>query len=281
MRLLVTGGAGMLARAMVQVGRELGDEVIALDRDALDVTDPAAAEARVREARPDAVIQCAAYTAVDRAESEPEAALRVNAEGARNVARACQKTGAIFVYPSTDYVFAGVAARPYRPDDPTGPVNAYGRSKLEGERAAAEAGRYLVVRTSWLYGAGGTHFVDTIARLARERDVLDVVDDQVGRPTWTRSLAGTVRKLLNAGVIGTFHASDSGAPVSWAGFAEEIVARTSAAARVRRVSSRSMGRPAPRPGYSVLDLSRTEGVIGEPLAEWSESLDRYLSGPRW
>ena len=276
----MTGAGGMLARAVMEVGREWGDEVVALDRAGLDVTDPEAALARVGEIRPDAVIQCAAYTAVDQAEAEPDAAQRVNAAGALNVARACQKTGALFVYPSTDYVFGGGAGRPYRPDDPTDPINAYGRSKLEGERAAMEAGRYLVVRTSWLYGTGGKHFVDTIARIADERDVLDVIDDQIGRPTWTHSLAATIRKLLNADVIGTFHASDSGPPVSWAAFAEEIIARTSAHARVRRVSSSSMSRPARRPSYSVFDLSETERVIGEPLPAWKDSLDRYLSGTR-
>ena len=280
MRLLVTGAGGMLAKAVIATAQEEGDEVIALDRGGLDVSDPDAALTRVADADPDAVIHCAAFTAVDEAESEPELAMLVNAEGARNVARACQKIGAVFVYPSTDYVFDGAGTRPYRPDDPPNPINAYGRSKLEGELAALEAGRHLVVRTSWLYGAGGKHFVDTIARLGRERAVLDVVGDQVGRPTWTGSLAATMRKLLKAEAIGTFHASDSGPVVSWAGFAEEVVARTCAPAVVRRVSSREMRRPAPRPSYSVFDLSETERVIGERLPDWKDSLDRFLNGRR-
>lgn len=278
MKILVTGARGMLAATLVPTLRERGHRVVALDRESLDVTDPDAVRASVEAERLDAVIQCAAYTAVDAAESDEETAVRVNAEAARHVARACQRTGALFVYPSTDYVFPGNGSRPYRPGDPTAPVNAYGRSKLAGEVAAREAGRTLVVRTSWLYGAGGSNFVDTIGRLARERDRIEVVDDQVGRPTWTGSLAEMIGELVEAGATGTFHASDGGEPVSWFGFAREIVALRGAGTVLVPVSSGAFPRPAPRPAFSVLDCSHTESRIGRTLRDWKGSLARYLCG---
>jgi dTDP-4-dehydrorhamnose reductase len=276
MKLLVTGAGGMLARALIRQAGARRDAVVPVTRAELDVTDAEAVVRRIEAERPDVVVQGAAYTAVDRAEAEPDAAFAVNVEGTRNVARACQKFGAIFVYLSTDYVFGGDANRPYRPSDPPNPLGEYGRTKWLGEVAAAEAGRALIVRTSWLYGDGGTHFVDTIARLAAERDVLDIVDDQIGRPTWTEQLADTIDKLLKAGALGTFHASAAGEPVSWAGFAEEIVRQMRLGVEVRRISSSDLKRAAARPKYSVLDLTETEARIG-PLSDWRDSLTRYLA----
>ena len=202
---------------------------------------------------------------------------QVNVEGTRNVARACQKSGCVFVYLSTDYVFDGESARPYLPTDPPCPLGVYGRTKWEGEIAAQEAERALIVRTSWLYGAGGKHFVDTISRLAAERARLDIVDDQIGRPTWTEALAETLDKLLKAGSLGTFHASGAGDPVSWAGFAEEIVRRLRLPVEIRRIATSELDRPARRPRYSVLDLAATEAVTG-PLGDWKDALARYLEG---
>jgi dTDP-4-dehydrorhamnose reductase len=276
-RVLVTGAGGMLARALVRELEERGHQVAAMDRAGLDVTDEDAVRERILGEGPDAVVQCAAYTAVDRAEVEEELATAVNALATRHVARACDRLGALLVYPSTDYVFSGEARRPYLPGDPPGPINAYGRSKLAGEVAAREARRALVVRTSWLYGEGGPNFVDTITRLARERETVEVVDDQVGRPTWTGSLARTVSGLMERGLEGIFHASDSGAPVTWCGFAREIVARQELAARIVPVPSSRFPRPAPRPGWSVLDCSETERRLGRPLPSWSDTLQRYLA----
>ena len=276
MKLLVTGGGGMLAREIVRSAPARGDAVVALTRAELDVTDEAAVLEAIGADRPDAVIHGAAYTAVDRAETEPDVAMRVNVEGTRNVARACQKFGCSFVYPSSDYVFDGTATVPYRPTDRANPLSVYGRSKWLGELAAAEAERALIVRTSWLYGSGGSHFVDTMVRLAAERETLDVVGDQIGRPTWTVSLVRTIDALLKSGAIGTFHASDGGEPVSWAGFAEEILGHIGSGASVRRISTAALGRPAPRPAYSVLELSGTERIAG-PADDWRESLARYLA----
>ena len=276
MKVVVTGAGGMLARALVPELRRRGHEVVALARAALDVTDEAAVGARISAERPDAVVQCAAYTSVDRAEEEEDRAARVNATATGYVARVCDRIGALIVYPSTDYVFPGTASEPYRPGSVSEPVNAYGRSKLAGEQAAAGARRSLVVRTSWLYGEGGTNFVDTIRRLASEKEVLRVVDDQVGRPTSTVSLARILSELMEAGATGIFHATDGGPPVSWWGFAREIVAQESLPVEVVPVPSSEFPRPAPRPAYSVLDCSATEAACGRVLPDWRETLASYL-----
>jgi dTDP-4-dehydrorhamnose reductase len=266
----------MLSRALVPILHASGHEVIALGRSELDVTERDAVERRVLGERPGAVVQCAAYTAVDRAEEEEGEAHRVNAEGAGNVAEACQKVGAALVYPSTDYVFPGTGRRPYRPDDETGPVNAYGRSKLAGERAAARCERALVVRTSWLYGGGGSNFVETIRRLAAEREWIEVVDDQTGRPTSTEELSRAIARLLALGVAGTFHATGGGPATTWHGFAQEIVARLGWSTEVRPVPSSRVPRPAVRPAYSVLDCSGTEESTGHRFADWRATLADYL-----
>jgi dTDP-4-dehydrorhamnose reductase len=276
MKVLVTGGRGMLATTLVPTLVGAGHEVWAPGREELDVTDAVAVERALLDRRPDAVVQCAAYTAVDRAEAEEAEAHRLNAEAAGIVARSCQSVGSVFVYPSTDYVFPGEGERPFRPTDPTGPVNAYGRSKLAGEEAARGAGRALVVRTSWLYGRGGPNFVETIARLASERPTLEVVDDQIGRPTWTGTLAEVLLGLLERAAIGTFHASDGGDPVSWFDFAREIVKRLSLETCILPVPTGAVPRPARRPRYSVLDLAETAALLGRPLPDWRTALDRYL-----
>lgn len=276
MKVLVTGARGMLARDLVPTLAGDGHEVTALDRDRLDVTDGAAVAACVQVLRPDVVVQCAAYTAVDDAETEVAKAFRVNAEGARHAARACQKIGALFVYPSTDYVFDGMADSPYRPDDVPAPINAYGRSKLAGEEAAREAEHALVVRTSWLYGEGGRNFVDTIRSLSRQRAVLNVVDDQLGRPTWTVSLSRCLARLLTERAVGTFHAAGGGDPVTWYGVARELLEREGSATAVVAVSTSAFPRPAARPRYSVLDCSGTEAVVGMPMPDWKETLAGYL-----
>lgn len=276
MKVVVTGAGGMLAHALVPLLRARGHETVALDRAALDVADRAAVHARIAAERPDAVVQCAAYTAVDRAEEDEAEATRINAVAAGHVADACDRVGAAFVYPSTDYVFAGTATAPYRTGDAVDPVNAYGRSKLAGERAALAVEGGLVVRTSWLYGEGGSHFVDTILRLAREGKPLRVVDDQWGRPTWTGALAEALAALMETGARGIFHATGGGEPVSWCAFAREVVALGSPGARVVPVGSAEFPRPARRPAWSVLDCSATEERTRAKLPHWRDSLRRYM-----
>ncbi len=276
MRVLVTGAGGMLARALVAELRARGHTALPATRAELDVTDAAATRERLLRDAPDAVVQCAAFTAVDAAEGDEEQAFLVNALGTENVARACAEAGAHLVYPSTDYVFDGRGTEPYPVDAPLAPVNAYGRSKAAGEAAARRAGRWTVVRTSWLYGAGGRNFVDTITLRARERDELQVVDDQVGRPTWTGSLSTTLAELVERTATGIFHATGGGEPVSWYGFAQQVLAAQAIPTRLRPVPSDTFQAPAPRPAYSVLDCSRTEAVVGIPAPHWRDSLRRYL-----
>jgi dTDP-4-dehydrorhamnose reductase len=276
MKVLVTGGGGMLAHTLVPTLRGAGYEVRALTREELDVTDRVAVDHCLQQVRPSIVVQCAAYTAVDRAEEEEGLARMVNAEATGYVADACQKVGATLVYPSTDYVFAGSGDRAYGPDDEPGPLNAYGRSKLAGERAAARCDDCLVVRTSWLYGAGGRNFVDTIRRLAGERDRLEVVDDQTGRPTSTVEFSRAITLLLKVGALGTFHAAGGGPPTTWYGFAKEIVAQLGLDVEVEPIASSRAARLARRPAHSVLECGTTETLIGQKLADWQDALSEYL-----
>jgi dTDP-4-dehydrorhamnose reductase len=275
-RVLVTGARGMLARALLRELERRGHEVVGLGRDALDVTDADAVERAVREWAPDVVVQCAAYTRVDDAETDEATAFAVNAEGTRNVARACRVIGARLVYPSTDYVFDGRATSPYRPDHPPAPLNAYGRSKLAGEAAAREAGDWIIARTSWLYGAGGRNFVSTILRRAMEGTPLRVVDDQRGTPTWTGTLAVTLAGLLEADVpSGIYHTTGRG-ETTWYGFAREALRLAGIDADIVPVPTEAFPTPARRPRYSVLDCSSTEAVVG-PLPDWREALAKALA----
>jgi dTDP-4-dehydrorhamnose reductase len=275
-RVLITGAGGMLARA---VRRELlarGYEVAGLDRAALDVTAEAAVAAAVQAHRPDVVIQCAAYTRVDDAEREESEAHCVNAEATRHLARACRAAGARLVYPSTDYIFDGLATSPYLPGAPTNPLGAYGRTKLAGEVAAQGAGDYLVVRTSWLYGAGGKNFVSTILERAGRGEALRVVDDQRGAPTWTGSLAWVLAELLERRApSGVYHGTNQG-ETTWYGLAVEALRLAGLAVEVTPVKTAEFPRPASRPAYSVLDCAGTEAVVGGIMG-WREALAEAMA----
>ena len=257
MRTIVTGAGGMLGQDLVRVSGG-----VALTHAQLDVTDRAA----VREAigPDDLVFNCAAWTDVDGAEEHEDEATRVNGDGARNVAEAA---GAV-VYVSSDYVFDGRKGEPYLESDAPAPLSAYGRSKLAGERATAEANpRHFVVRSSWLFGAGGRNFVETMLGLGPE---VRVVDDQVGSPTFTGHLAGALLSLAGTGDHGVHHMAASGA-CSWFEFAREIFSRAGVDTRAEPCSTEEFPRPAPRPAYSVLGSER-----GHRLPDWREGLDAYL-----
>jgi dTDP-4-dehydrorhamnose reductase len=245
--------------------RAAGGAAVALTREDLDVTDSAA----VREALPGAtVVNCAAYTDVDGAESEQDSAHAVNAEGARNVAAAAERV----VYVSTDYVFDGAKGAPYLESDPTGPLQEYGRSKLAGELATAESNaNHLIVRTSWLFGAGGPNFVATMLRLGAERDELRVVDDQVGAPTFTGHLAEALVALAAGEERGVLHVT-AGGSCSWFEFTRAIHERAGVDCAVEPCTTEEFPRPARRPAYSVLGSER-----GAPaLPAWQDGLDAYL-----
>jgi dTDP-4-dehydrorhamnose reductase len=253
MRLLVTGAGGQLGADLLRVSR--GHDVVGVTRTELDVTDPAAVEKAVLDVRPDAVLNAAAYTAVDPAESDEATAAAVNADAPAHLARACALHGAGLVHVSTDYVFAGDATAPYEVDAPVGPTSAYGRTKLAGERAVRQLlpDRSWVVRTAWVYGASGGNFVKTMSRLEASRDTLEVVDDQRGSPTWSRDLAAGLLALVEAGPApGTYHCTNAG-ETTWFGLARAVFAELGAdPERVRPTTTAAFPRPAPRPAYSVL-----------------------------
>lgn len=271
MRILVTGASGMLGHDVVAAALAAGHDVSALARRDLDITDPAAVAAAIAAARPDAVVNCAAWTNVDGAEEQEEEATRVNGAGTGHVGRAAVQAGAHLVHVSTDYVFSGAASRPYVESDSTGPRSAYGRSKLAGERAL-DLERAMIVRASWLFGANGANFVATMLRLAGDRDEVTVVDDQVGFPTWSGHLAPELLRLAEARATGVVHATGA-EPCSWHDFACEIFDRAGVACAVRRGRSADLGRPAPRPAYSVLGTERADAPR---LAPWREGLAAYL-----
>jgi dTDP-4-dehydrorhamnose reductase len=281
MRLLVTGASGMLGHDVLRAAERAGHELIGIDLPGLDITDADAIGAFFARERPEAIVNCAAWTDVDGAESKHELAYAVNATGAGNLARAAAELGTTLLHISTDYVFDGAAPRdaegrerPYVESDLTGPRSVYGETKLAGEREVLAASvEHTIVRTAWLYGVNGGNFVDTMLRLAGEREAVQVVTDQVGSPTWSGHLAPAILGLLERGVRGLVHLTGAGA-VSWNGFAKEIFRQAEVDCRVEPASSEQIARPAPRPAYSVLESER-EDVL--PMPPWQDGLAGYLA----
>ncbi|CAN5419685.1 dTDP-4-dehydrorhamnose reductase [soil metagenome] len=269
MRWLVTGAGGMLATDLVDLLRAEGEDVTAASRASLDVTSASAVDAAVEGH--DVVVNCAAWTAVDGAEEHEDDAHGVNAEGPRLLARAAAAHGARLVQVSTDYVFDGTSSTPYDEHAPVGPTTAYGRTKAAGEAAVREElpGGHLVVRTAWLYGAHGSCFPKTIARVARDKGEVGVVDDQVGQPTWTADVAGVILALVRSDApAGTYHAT-SGGRCSWFDFAQRVVVAAGLeSSTVLRTTSDAHVRPAPRPSYSVLGHDALERAGVEPIGDW-------------
>jgi dTDP-4-dehydrorhamnose reductase len=279
-RWLVTGAGGMLGQDLLAVLKDTGFDVTAATRADLDITDADAVRAAV--AGHNVVVNAAAWTGVDAAETAEDAATAVNGTAVGHLAAACRDSGARLLQVSTDYVFDGRGTSPYPEDAPTAPVNAYGRGKLVGERAVLSLlpERGYVVRTAWLYGAGGRNFVATMLRLAGERDTLDVVDDQRGQPTWSYALA---RQLVALGSgdapPGIYHGTAAG-ETTWFGLAREVFAlRGLDPDRVRPTTSAAYVLPAPRPSYSVLGHDRWAAVGMAPMTDWRESLATALDGP--
>jgi dTDP-4-dehydrorhamnose reductase len=272
-RLLVTGAGGMLGHDVVSEAESRGHEVVGLARADLDITDATAVRAAVRDATPDAVVNCAAWTDVDGAEEREDEATAVNGAGAGHVAQACAATGALCVQVSTDYVFEGHGRAPFVEHDPTAPINAYGRSKLNGETAVAEAGpKHIIVRSSWLFGSHGRNFVATMLALGDERDEVRVVSDQIGCPTYTCHLADALVDLAGTEAYGIHHVAGAGA-CSWHKFAVEIFRQAGVECRVDPATTAEMDRPARRPAYSVLQSARSDSVV---LPEWRDGLHDYL-----
>jgi dTDP-4-dehydrorhamnose reductase len=284
MRLLVTGAAGQLARALSTLDAP-GVHILALGRPALDLESETSVARAMAEAKADVVVNAGAYTAVDKAEDEPDAARRVNALGAGAVARACAESGTPLVHISTDYVFAGDRKGAYREGDPTGPQGVYGATKLEGEALVAQAGpRHVILRTAWVYSHEGANFVRSILKHARTRPVLDVVDDQEGSPTYAPDLAAMIvniagRLTAGGGAYGVFHAAGEGS-CSRFEFAQAILeesqSRGGPHAEVRGVPTSAYPTRARRPANSTLDCTRLNEAYGLALPPWRASLSACM-----
>jgi dTDP-4-dehydrorhamnose reductase len=284
-RWLVTGSAGKLGHDLVTVlNATPGADVVAAPRRSLDITD--ADEVREAVDGCDIVVNCAAWTDVDGAETDEPGAFKVNAAGPANVAAACAESAAVLIQISTDYVFAGDASEPYRAEAPIEPVNAYGRSKAAGEAAVREIlpGRGFIVRTAWLYGERGPSFVASILRAAADREILDVVNDATGQPTWSYPLAKQIAALGSAALTGraqpgTYHGTASGS-VTWYGLACAVFEQTGLDPnRIRPVTSDNFARPARRPAFSVLDHSGWARAGLKPMADWRDMLTDALGRP--
>jgi dTDP-4-dehydrorhamnose reductase len=268
MRLLVTGAAGMLGSDVVAAAESAGHDVIALARAELDIADADAVRAAVTDVRPDAVINCAAWTDVDGAEEHEADATRINGDGPGNLAAAAP----FLVHVSSDYVFDGSATEPYTEADRTGPRTAYGRSKLAGEHAVAANGDHAIVRTAWVFGPHGKNFIATMLKLAADRDEVDVVADQIGCPTFTGHLAPALVQIAEQHLTGILHVAGGG-QCSWQEFAQAAFDESGAHCTANPVTTAEFPRPAPRPAWSVLTSTRPEAPV---LPDWRDGLAGYL-----
>lgn len=274
---LITGGNGQLGTELRHLLDETGVTYVSTDSQEMDITDAKATMTKIQEIKPKVIFHCAAYTAVDQAEDEGKMLdEKINVEGTRNVAQAAKAVGATLVYISTDYVFDGTKkVGEYRVDDPVNPQNEYGRTKLLGEQAVQEIlTDYYIIRTSWVFGQYGHNFVYTMQRLAKDHETLTVVNDQFGRPTWTRTLAEFMKYVIDhKAPTGIYHLSNDN-HCSWYEFAKEILKEN--AVEVKPVTSEQYPQKAKRPQYSVMDLSKAK-AIGFEIPTWQEALEQMLS----
>ena len=276
MKVLVTGASGQLGHDVCGELARRGVEHTGTSSADLDVTDAEAVSEAVRSYGPDAVIHCAAYTKVDRAEDEPDRCWAVNGDGTKNIALACRETGAKLLYISTDYVFPGDGERPYEPGDPVGPLGAYGASKLAGELAVRTLlEKYFIVRISWVFGMNGANFVKTMLRLSESRDEVSVVCDQVGSPTYTADLAGLLCDIAATEKYGVYQATNEGF-CSWAAFAEEIFRLAGKDMTVHHIPTEKYPTRAVRPLNSRMDKSRLSEAGFRRLPAWQDALARFL-----
>lgn len=283
MRVLITGAHGQVGGSLIRM-KSPEVSIVALDHGQLDISDKNAVTHAVAFARPDVVINTAAYTAVDRAESDTDSAFKVNGDGAGNLAAAAWQNGARLIHISTDFVFDGRKSRPYKPGDSTNPLGAYGASKLAGEEQIRNilGGRALILRTAWVYAAEGANFVKTMLRLMAERDKLNVVSDQIGSPTWAMSLAEAIWVAVRRPeVTGLHHWTDAGV-ASWYDFAVAIAEEATARGLLQRateviaIPTEKYPTPARRPAYSVLNCGSTEQALGTRPAHWRVNLRKML-----
>lgn len=275
---LVIGSKGMLGTDLMGALGVAGLETRGMDVEDVDISRAESVNKALEESKPGTVINVAAFTDVDGCESNPALAYSVNAQGPGYLARACREQECALIHISTDYVFDGLKRQPYRETDGMNPMGVYGKSKAEGEILVRDVlpDNHAIIRTAWLFGRNGKNFVATMLDLGRKRDMLRVVDDQRGAPTYTRDLASALVKLCRTGSRGTFHITNSG-ETTWCGFARTILDKAGMrSVRVEPITTAELGRPAPRPAYSLLDCTKYTSVTGDSPRSWEEALDDYL-----
>lgn len=275
MKVLVTGVKGQLGHDMVHELEKRGHTAIGTDIEEMDITDGEAVTRIITSAAPDAVVHCAAYTAVDAAEDNEELCRRVNALGTENIVKVCKALDCPLMYISTDYVFNGQGVRPWEPDDDRKPLNVYGQTKYEGELAVETLDKYFIVRIAWVFGLSGKNFIKTMLNLGKTRDSLTVVNDQIGSPTYTFDLARLLTDMIETDKYGRYHATNEGL-CSWYEFACEIFRQAGLSVKVSPVSSDQYPAKAKRPMNSRMDKSKLKAMGFEPLPPWQDALGRYL-----
>lgn len=276
MKVLVTGAKGQLGTDLMNELAKRGIEGIGVDVQEMDITDAEACRRVIKNSGADAVIHCAAYTAVDAAEDNVELCRRINGEGTRNVAQACKEADVKLMYISTDYVFDGQGTRPWEPDDERHPLNVYGQTKYEGELAVEElSDKYFIVRIAWVFGVAGKNFIKTMLRLGKERGAVSVVDDQVGSPTYTHDLARLLVDMIQTDKYGRYHATNEGL-CSWYEFAKEIFRQAGMDVPVTPVSSSEFPAKATRPSNSRMSKEKLSDNGFERLPAWQDALGRFL-----
>ena len=277
MKILVTGAKGQLGTDVLDELNKRNIDHKGVDIDDFDITDLNAVMTCLQEYKPNAVIHCAAYTAVDKAEDESELCMKINKDGTENVAIACKKLDAEMIYISTDYVFDGVGNVPFETDAQCAPLQVYGKSKLAGEEVVRQhLEKYYIVRISWVFGKRGNNFVKTMLRLAETRDELNVVSDQVGSPTYTPDLAVLLCEMLNSRKYGEYHATNEGF-CSWAEFAEEIMEQSGSSCKVNPITTEEYPTKATRPKNSKLSKTSLDNAGFSRLPNWKDALSRYLT----
>ena len=275
MKVLVTGVKGQLGHDVVLELEKRGHRAIGVDVEEMDITDAEMVRQVMEETAPDAVIHCAAYTAVDAAEDNVSLCRRINAEGTANIARACRDLDCKMMYISTDYVFNGRGERPWEPDDEREPLNVYGQTKYEGELSVEMLEKYFIVRIAWVFGVNGKNFIKTMLNLGKTRDHLTVVDDQIGSPTYTWDLARLLADMIETDRYGRYHATNEGL-CSWYEFACEIFRQAGMPVEVEPVSSSQYPAKAVRPFNSRMDKSKLDQMGFRRLPSWQDALGRYL-----
>ena len=285
MKILLTGKTGQIGEELNNIVGDLGN-LITVDKEQLDLSKPNSIEPVILDIKPDIIINPAAYTAVDKAEEEPDLAMTVNALAPGLLAKAARKVGAGLIHYSTDYVFDGCSEIPYKEEDPPNPLNVYGKTKLAGEKAIAEVGvPFLIIRTSWVYSLHGKNFLKTIKKLAEEKDTIQVVDDQIGAPTWARSIALKTHQILkqclnkkwletkDSNLSGIFHVTSQG-KTSWHGFAKEVLSMSNTSQNIKLIAIPTSDYPAPaaRPHNSLLNNEKIQKVFSIDMPHWEDAL---------